>query len=259
MLSHSSWLGSALNRHRWAVAGFPCHTTVHAGPHPAVRRVELPSDSQSRNPERVEVSIGQRNLKCRAVRQPPRTVSAARRLGGEIFAHSPFPQFSKSNRSPVPLLPDHRPEPVSGPLLKNLQHRRRLTLNEIADPAVIVTAQLLGHFLHVHAPRPSRHFPGFRFESDHRFRAIRGFGSRFVVKLKPRDFRSHGRATALFCWFTLSLSFVVMNRVMLAISRSLVLLPLVVHELRCLLAAPITLLAEDRLGLRPLPDYYARC
>jgi len=72
------------------------------------------------------------------------------------------------------------------------------------------------------------------------FGAIRGFGSRFEVKLKPRNFRSHGHAAALFCWFTLSL-------------------PLVVHESRCLLTAPIPLLAEDRLGLRPLPDQYARC
>jgi hypothetical protein len=28
---------------------------------------------------------------------------------------------------------------------------------------------------------------------------------------------------------------------------------------RRLLTTPITLLAQDRLGLRPLPDYYARC
>src|ERR1035441_10777292 len=41
------------------------------------------------------------------------------------------------------------------------------------------------------------------------FGAIRRFGSRLLVKLKPRNFRSHGRATALFCWFTWSLSFVV--------------------------------------------------
>jgi hypothetical protein len=52
------------------------------------------------------------------------------------------------------------------------------------------------------------------------FCAIRRFGSRCIVKLKPRNFRSHGRATALFYWFTLSLSFVVMNRVMLVITRS---------------------------------------
>jgi hypothetical protein len=36
-------------------------------------------------------------------------------------------------------------------------------------------------------------------------------------------------------------------------------LPLVVHESRRLLAAPFTLLAEDRLGLRQLPAYFARC
>src|SRR5450755_3963892 len=52
------------------------------------------------------------------------------------------------------------------------------------------------------------------------FGAIRRFGSRLLVKLNPRNLRSHGRATALFCWFTLSLSFVVMNAEMLAITRS---------------------------------------
>jgi hypothetical protein len=40
------------------------------------------------------------------------------------------------------------------------------------------------------------------------------------VKLKPRNLRAQGRATALFCSFTLSLSFVVMNRVRLAITHS---------------------------------------
>src|SRR3954469_19800132 len=50
------------------------------------------------------------------------------------------------------------------------------------------------------------------------FDAIRRFGSRFIVKLEPRNFRSHGRATALFCSFTLSLSFVMMNRFRLSIT-----------------------------------------
>jgi hypothetical protein len=49
---------------------------------------------------------------------------------------------------------------------------------------------------------------------------MRRFGARLAVKLKPGNFRSHGRATALFCPFTLSLSFVVMNRLILAITRS---------------------------------------
>ena len=48
--------------------------------------------------------------------------------------------------------------------------------------------------------------------------AIRRFGSLPAVKLNPRNFRSHGRATALFRWFTLSLSFVAMNRVKLSIT-----------------------------------------
>ena len=38
-------------------------------------------------------------------------------------------------------------------------------------------------------------------------------------KLNPRNFRSCGRATALFVWFTLSLSFRVMNHVTLSITR----------------------------------------
>jgi hypothetical protein len=63
----------------------------------------------------------------------------------------------------------------------------------------------------------SRTFSLNRFTN---FGAIRRLGFRLAVKLNPRNFRSHGRATALFCSFTLSLSFVVMNRVTLSITRS---------------------------------------
>ena len=45
------------------------------------------------------------------------------------------------------------------------------------------------------------------------FGAIRRFGVSACVKLKPRNFRSNGRATALFASFTLSLSLVVISRV----------------------------------------------
>jgi hypothetical protein len=51
------------------------------------------------------------------------------------------------------------------------------------------------------------------------FGAIRRFGSRCEVNVIPKNFRSHGRATALFDSFTFSFSLVVMNRVMLAITR----------------------------------------
>jgi prepilin-type N-terminal cleavage/methylation domain-containing protein len=37
------FLYAAENRHGWAVARFGCHTTVHAGPRTAVRRVERPT------------------------------------------------------------------------------------------------------------------------------------------------------------------------------------------------------------------------
>src|SRR6266498_3478367 len=51
------------------------------------------------------------------------------------------------------------------------------------------------------------------------FGAIRRFGMPALVKLNPRNFLAHGRATALFCWFILSLSFAVMNRVRLSIRQ----------------------------------------
>jgi hypothetical protein len=38
------------------------------------------------------------------------------------------------------------------------------------------------------------------------FGAMRRFGVEFAVKLKPRNLRVHGRATALFSSFTVSLS-----------------------------------------------------
>jgi len=52
------------------------------------------------------------------------------------------------------------------------------------------------------------------------FGAIRRFGVAAFVKLNPRNFPAPGRATALFCRFTLSLSVAPMNRVTLSITRS---------------------------------------
>ena len=187
------------------------------GPYRAVRRVELSAASQSRNPERVEVSDGQRKLKCRAIRQPPRFVSAARCLCSEIFARFPGPQFSESHRSPLSLLPDHRPRPAPGPLLKTLQHRRCLTLAEITNPAAKITAQFLGHLLHFHASPPSRQFPDLPFEPDHCFRRKSPFW--FPVRRETETRKLPPRA-ALFCSFTFSLSRVVMDRFTLSITRS---------------------------------------
>ena len=52
------------------------------------------------------------------------------------------------------------------------------------------------------------------------FGAMRRFGEAEFVKLKPRNFRSQGSATALLDSFTFSLSCVLMNRVRLFITRS---------------------------------------
>jgi len=50
-------------------------------------------------------------------------------------------------------------------------------------------------------------------------RFVRRLGSRSPVKLNPRNFLCPGRATALFAWFTLSLSRCVIKRVTLSIPR----------------------------------------
>jgi hypothetical protein len=50
--------------------------------------------------------------------------------------------------------------------------------------------------------------------------AMRLRGFLLLVKLNPKNFLSFGRATALFAWFTLSLSLVLRYPVMLAITRS---------------------------------------
>ena len=58
-----------------------------------------------------------------------------------------------------------------------------------------------------------------RLNRSRAFGAIARFTSGPAVKLNPRNFRSCGRATALFASFTLSLSFSVMNRLTLSITR----------------------------------------
>jgi hypothetical protein len=58
-----------------------------------------------------------------------------------------------------------------------------------------------------------------RLKRSKAFGAMTRWTSGPSVKLNPRNFRSCGFATALFVSFTLSLSFCMMNRVMLFITR----------------------------------------
>ena len=72
----------------YSTPDYPGAPTVHAGPHTAVRRIQLLGADQLWNPERSEVGVGQCDMQARRFGEPPRAVSTTRRLGGEFFAHS---------------------------------------------------------------------------------------------------------------------------------------------------------------------------
>ncbi len=137
----------------------PSHTTVRTGPYTAVRRVELTANRQSRKSQPVEVNIGQCDSKRRTVGEPPRTVSAARRLRGQVSTHSPFRQLPKPHRPSPPLLPHRGSQPASDPPLKAFQHARRVALPEIAKPTPQIAGQLLHHSFRAHPARPTRQLP----------------------------------------------------------------------------------------------------
>src|SRR5882762_8358488 len=60
----------------------PCHTTGHAGPHPAVRRVELTMNSEFGKSERGKVSVGQSDFQRWRVHKVPRSIGATRLFRG---------------------------------------------------------------------------------------------------------------------------------------------------------------------------------
>jgi len=66
--------------------------------------------------------------------QLPRAMGAAGRFRGKVLAHASFSQFCKSCRATLPLLPDRRTQPASGPLFKVFQHTRCFAVAEVADP-----------------------------------------------------------------------------------------------------------------------------
>ncbi len=88
----------------------PCHTTGHAGPHPAVRRIELKPYDQGRESKRVEVGSWWRKVQSWRVRESRRAVRTAGGLRRQVFAHTPLAEFFESRPSPFPLLPHHRPK-----------------------------------------------------------------------------------------------------------------------------------------------------
>src|SRR5205823_13981490 len=131
----------------------------------------------------------------------------------------PFAKFFESRSSVLPLFPHHRPKSAAQPGFEALKHRGRLTVAEIAEPAPQVGRDLLDHLRKL-MPRV-RHVCS-RIRSLKRtmaLGAIRRLGFRSLVKLNPRNFLCPGRATALFAWFTLSLSRCVIKCVTLSITR----------------------------------------
>ena len=84
---------------------FPCHTTVHAGPHTAVRRVELSSSEQLGKPERGEVGIGQGERQSGCGGEVPRAVRSLNRTNGKIFPHTPSDELRIPHWAAFPLFP----------------------------------------------------------------------------------------------------------------------------------------------------------
>src|SRR6266566_6513379 len=87
----------------------PCHTTGHAGPHPAVRRIKLRPHDHRRKADLGKVSIWQSKAQSRRVRDPPRAVWATGGSRRQILVYVPFSKLAESCSSTLPLLPHHRP------------------------------------------------------------------------------------------------------------------------------------------------------
>jgi hypothetical protein len=69
--------------------------------------------------KRIEVSDGKRDSQGRTIRQMPRAVGAARRLGGEAPTNPEMTQLSVSALSALPLLPDHGSQPTPYPFIQS--------------------------------------------------------------------------------------------------------------------------------------------
>src|SRR5882762_6337443 len=113
----------------------PCHTTGHAGPHPAVRRVELSMSREFGKPERGEVSVGQSDFQRWRVRKVPRSIGATRRFRGVLRSDAALAELPISRGSSFPLLPNHRPKSASEPFLQLVEHFRCFASSEVADPS----------------------------------------------------------------------------------------------------------------------------
>ncbi len=135
---------------------------------------------------------------------------AAGGLCRQVPADAAASQLGKASPSTLPLLPGDGAQPPPDPLVKSAQYRRGLAEAEVAAPTDKVSGQLLDDLREALPGRAPRQFPDSRFEASD--------GS--LVKLKPRNLRTLGLATALLALLTLSLRRFSRNRSIPAITRS---------------------------------------
>jgi hypothetical protein len=110
----------------------PCHTSGHAGPHPAVRKVEvLVGKSGYSNP--VVVADGETELhKPHGI--APQTPPIGSRLGRGRRWYSEFALFPKGRGAALPLLELQRSQAVTNPLVVVDEDSRRIRQPEVPLP-----------------------------------------------------------------------------------------------------------------------------
>src|SRR5215469_11746231 len=136
----------------------------------------------------------------------PGTKTAA----GGIARQPPFhPQCDQRRAATtwcLPLPPQSGPESQPDPASEGDEHFGCFAEAEIADPAPHIRGQLFHCRFDADTLGPARDLPGSSLEPIKAFGAMMRLTSGPTVKQNPRNFRSCGRATALFDSFTLSLS-----------------------------------------------------
>ena len=106
------------------------------------------------------------------------------------------------------------------PLVKCAQHRGGLAEAEVAAPSNKIDGQLLDDLPEARPARAPRQFPDSALKRQAPAAQCAAAAASRSVKLKPRNLRTLGLATALLALLTLSLRRLARNCSMLAITRS---------------------------------------
>lgn len=132
---------SAPRRQRSGIGGVVTHAPLphHRTCGSRIRRFgglsRASASGKTKESQRVEVGIGERDLHGLRPRQMRWAASAGSRCSGKSRAHATLAQLRESASWPPPLLPLHRPQATAHPAIKVPQHRRGLTEPEVGSPA----------------------------------------------------------------------------------------------------------------------------